>query len=429
MIKLYDAARDSEEILAQLSARRQEANADALQTVRNILSDVRARGDAALIEHTRRFDWPAAQADTIMVTRDEIMAAYAAVGAGLLQALRQSAKNIAAFHERQKREGFMDGPAGRRVGQLVRPLERVGVYVPGGHAAYPSSVLMNIIPARVAGVEQIVMTTPADGNGHIDALTLVAANEAGASEIYRVGGAQAIAALAYGTECIARVDKIVGPGNLYVALAKREVFGEVGIDMIAGPSEILVMADAFADPDFVAADMLSQAEHDPLSAAFLVTDSRKLAEAVQKRLYAQLEQLPRRRIARQSIEDQGGIIIADNLMDAMDLVNAIAPEHLELMVERPGVLLGKVKNAGSIFLGYYSPEALGDYYAGPNHVLPTGGTARFASPLSVDDFIKKMGLIFYSQEELEKASAQIAEFANAEGLGAHANSVSIRFSK
>lgn len=427
MIQISDATKDAKAIIKKLMARSEETNQAALNAVREIIAAVKARGDAALIEYTRKFDYAQSSIETLRVTKAEIDEAYKHVDAELLSSLRACASSIEAFHIKQKRDGFMARSAGRKVGQLVRPLKRVGVYVPGGRAAYPSSVLMNIIPAKVAGVKDIVMVSPTDSSGKLPPLTLVAANEAGATEIYRAGGAQAVAALAYGTQTIPRVDKIVGPGNIYVALAKREVFGAVGIDMVAGPSEILVIADSRANPAFAAADMLSQAEHDPLAAAFLVTDSFKLAEEVRTELYAQLENLDRKDIASRSLEEQSGIIIASDLNQAAELANAIAPEHLELMVENPEALLEIIENAGSVFLGDYSPESLGDYYAGPNHVLPTGSTSRFASPLSVDDFIKKLGVIHYSRDALEEVHMHIERFALAEGLGAHANSVAIRF--
>lgn len=429
MIRIYDGRSDLAAVLDQLTRRNKGADETILCEVRSILKDVKERGDEALVALTQRFDWPEATAKGLLVGQDEIDAAYSKIAPELLSSLRESAKNISEFHELQRREGFMTGPAGRRTGQIVRPLKRVGVYVPGGRAAYPSSVLMNVIPAKVAGVEQIIMVTPADRAGKVPPLTLVAANEAGVSKVYRVGGAQAVAALAYGTESIDRVDKIVGPGNIYVALAKREVFGTVGIDMLAGPSEVLIIADARANPAFVAADMLSQAEHDPLAAAICVTTDPSLAGRVQTELALQTLDQPRRKIIEQSLENQGAIVIAKDLTDAVDIANAIAPEHLELMVENPGALLERIENAGSVFLGDFSPEPLGDYYAGPNHILPTSGTARFASPLSVDDFIKKMGVILYSRDALASAARDIMRFAAAEGLGAHARSVGIRFEK
>lgn len=429
MIRVYDGRNDIGAVLEQLTRRNQDVEQTVLSEVRSILKDVKELGDDALAALTRRFDWPDAIPEKLPVGQDEIDAAYSMIAPELLHSLRESAKSIAKFHELQRREGYITGPAGSRVGQIVRPLRRVGVYVPGGRAAYPSSVLMNAIPAKVAGVREIVMVTPSDRGGKVPPLTLVAANEAGVTQVYRVGGAQAIAALAYGTQSIPKVDKIVGPGNIYVALAKREVFGVVGIDMVAGPSEVLIIADGRANPAFVAADMLSQAEHDPLAAAICVTTDPLLASRVQSELSLQTLSQPRRRIIEQSLEGQGAIAIVKSIEDALRLANAIAPEHLELMVENPGALLDRVENAGSVFLGDYSPEPLGDYYAGPNHVLPTSGTARFASPLSVDDFIKKMGMIFYSRDALASSARDIMRFATAEGLGAHARSVGIRFEK
>lgn len=428
MIRFYDLRMDRQTIMEQLEGRMTGGDEQTLVTVRSILADVKERGDDALVEYTCRFDWPTATRAGLAVPVDEIQAAYADVEPELLATIRESAKNIEEFHKQQLREGYMIGEAGRRTGQLIRPLQRVGVYVPGGRAAYPSSVLMNVIPAKVAGVKEIVMTTPAGQDGKIPPLVLVAANEAGVTEVHRVGGAQAIGALAYGTDSIRRVDKIVGPGNIYVALAKREVYGTVGIDMIAGPSEILVIADKRANPKFIAADMLSQAEHDPMSSAFLITDSTEIVTAVKKEIYIQLGRFAKRDIIEQSLNDRGGIILAPNMDEAVALANEIAPEHLEIMTARPAAMLEHIHNAGSVFLGDYSPEPLGDYYAGPNHVLPTAGSARFFSPLSVDDFIKRMGVIMYSKDELGAAARDITRFAKAEGLGAHANAIGMRFS-
>ena len=400
-----------------------------LNTVQRIVGDVRTRGDEALFQYTEAFDGVRLDAMTVRVTQDEIDAAYAAVPDDLLAALRRAKENILNYHRKQLRGTWLDIRPGRSLGQLVRPLGRVGVYVPGGTAAYPSTVLMNVIPARVAGVPEIVMVTPPGPGGSLPPLTLAAAAEAGVNSIFRVGGAQAVAALAFGTQTIPRVDKITGPGNVYVALAKRTVFGTVGIDMIAGPSEVVVIADASANARFVAADMLSQAEHDALASAMLVTDCEALANAVCAELEAQLIKLPRETTARASIDQNGAVFLVEDMRRAMELANRIAPEHLELAVGDPHALLGFVENAGAVFLGHYSPEPLGDYFAGPNHVLPTSGTARFSSPLGVDQFVKSTSIIDYSREALEGAWRDIDALARAEGLDAHARAVRIRFER
>lgn len=400
------------------------------QAVKEIIDGVRAEGDAAVRRYTERFD--KSKVESFRLTEEEIQAAYAEVEPEFVQAIRDAAVNIRAFHEKQKRETWMDLKAdGTMLGQVVRPLKRVGLYVPGGKAAYPSSVLMNAIPALVAGVPEIAMVTPPATAGveGVNPYILVAAAEAGVKEIYRVGGAQAVAALAYGTESIPAVDKIVGPGNIYVALAKRYVFGVVDIDSIAGPSEIIVLADDSADPAYVAADLLSQAEHDEMASAVLVTPSQQLAEAVQAELASQVAVLPRREIAEQSLRDYGAILTVADLEEGIDVVNKMAPEHLEVMVREPFQYLGKIENAGAIFLGPYSSESVGDYFAGPNHVLPTNGTARFSSALSVDDFIKKSSVIYYSKEALLRDAPQIAALAKFEGLQAHARAVEIRVEK
>ena len=393
--------------------------------VEAILADVRARGDAALRDYTRRFD--GAELERLEVTADELAEGAAAAGPALLETLRAAAANIEAFHRRQKHEDFIvtDQP-GVLLGQKYTPVERAGVYVPGGTAAYPSTVLMDVIPARVAGVPEIVMATPAGRDGKVAPAILAAAQVAGVSRIFKVGGAQAVAALAYGTESVPAVDKIVGPGNIYVATAKRMVYGKVGIDMIAGPSEILVLADGGCNPAWVAADLLSQAEHDRLASAVLVTDSETLARAVQAEVERQLPLLPRAEIARASIETGGKIILCQSLAQAVAVCNTIAPEHLEVCVEDPFALLPEIRNAGSIFLGRCVPEALGDYFAGPNHTLPTSGTARFSSPLGVDDFLKRSSFIYYTREALGRVGGRVAAFAEAEGLHAHARSVTIR---
>ncbi len=427
MIAVFDARSDKDAVLERLESRAQEVDERVVSTVREIIKNVRDEGDEALLSYSRQFDWPNMGVNDIVVGEDEISAAYSMVEGKVLKALRIAVKNIRTYHEQQLREGFMIGERGKRTGQIVRPLNRVGVYVPGGLAAYPSSVLMNIIPARVAGVKEIIMVTPPDKEGAIEPLTLVAANEAGATKVLRIGGAQAVAALAYGTKRIPKVDKITGPGNTYVATAKREVFGTVGIDMIAGPSEILIVADASADPRFIAADMLSQAEHDPLAAAFLVTDSESLSDAVQLELAAQLDKLPRKDIADVSISKQSGIVITRSIDESIEFANIIAPEHLELMIEKPAAYMAKIENAGAVFMGAYSPEPLGDYIAGPNHVLPTNGTARFSSPLGVDDFVKRTSVIFYSKDGLREVHKDITSIANIERLTAHAHAIDIRF--
>lgn len=404
--------------------------AEQNETVKQIIADVIAEQDAAVIRYTEQFD--GVKVTSLKVGAEEIEAAYGKVDEAFLTAMRQAISNIRQFHERQKRNAWMDLQAdGSLVGQVVRPLARVGVYVPGGTAAYPSSVLMNVIPAQVAGVPNIAMVTPAavKGAAAIDPGILVAASELGITEIYRAGGAQAIAALAYGTPTIPAVDKICGPGNIYVALAKRYVYGVVDIDSIAGPTDIAILADGHADPDYVAADLLSQAEHDELATAILVTDSDELAVAVQEAVKRQLETLPRREIAAASINGQGAIVKVDSLEEGVGVVNRLAPEHLEILTEQPWDYLGKIHNAGAIFLGEYSSEPVGDYYAGPNHVLPTNGTARFSSPLNVDDFIKKTSVIYYSKEALLANGANIMTLARAEGFEAHARAIQIRLDK
>ena len=399
------------------------ANVEA--AVEDIIAAVRARGDQAVLEFTQRFD--GVRPEPMLVSRQEVEEAFAAVEPEFLAVLEQAAQNIRAFHSRQVRNSFViaDRP-GIVLGQKVTPIEKVGIYVPGGTAAYPSTVLMDTIPAKIAGCPRIVMVTPPGKDGKLNPAILAAAKIAGVDAVYKVGGAQAIAALAYGTETIPRVDKIVGPGNAFVAEAKKQVFGRVSIDMIAGPSEILVIADGKSDPAHVAADMLSQAEHDKLASAVLVTDSAALAEAVSAELERQLPRISRQDIARASIDNCGKIIVADSLMDGIAIANEIAPEHLELMVDDPFAYLDAVKNAGSIFLGRSCPEALGDYFAGPNHTLPTSGTARFSSPLSVDDFVKKSQFTYYTADALSRAADSIARFAEKEGLQAHGKSVLIR---
>ena len=398
------------------------------ETVQSIVDQVKAKGDEALFAITKEFDKAEVSAETVRVGEEEIEEAYRQVKPELLEVMKRSLENIRSYHEKQKRNSWFDArPDGTILGQKVTPLASAGVYVPGGKAAYPSSVLMNIIPAQVAGVERIVMVTPPGKDGRVNPVTLTAAHLAGATEVYRVGGAQAVAALAFGTQSIPRVDKIVGPGNIFVALAKKAVYGHVSIDSIAGPSEILVIADGGANPRYVAADLLSQAEHDELASAILVTDSRELAQAVSAEVDGFLKVLSRREIIEKSLENYGYILVVDSMEQAVEAANAIAPEHLEIVTANPFALMTKIRNAGAIFLGEYSSEPLGDYYAGPNHILPTNGTARFFSPLSVDDFVKKSSIIYYSREALAAAHGDIEAFAEAEGLTAHANSIKVRF--
>lgn len=396
--------------------------------VAQILEEVREKGDEALFAYTERFDGAKLSGETVLVTEEEIREAYQEVPDQLVAVIRRALKNIEEYHAKQKQYSWFDSkPDGTILGQKVMPLKRVGVYVPGGKAAYPSSVLMNILPAKVAGVEEILMVTPPGKDGKVTPTTLVAAHEAGATAIYKVGGAQAVAALAYGTESIPKVDKIVGPGNIYVALAKKAVYGHVSIDAIAGPSEILVIADETADPRYVAADLLSQAEHDELASAILVTTSQELAEAVSREVDQFLTVLSRAEIIRKSLDNYGYILVADTMDEALEIANEIASEHLEIQTRNPYEVMTKIRNAGAIFLGPYASEPLGDYFAGPNHVLPTNGTAKFFSPLSVDDFIKKSSIIAYSREALQAVHEDVETFAKAEGLTAHANSIHVRF--
>jgi histidinol dehydrogenase len=398
---------------------------DQQDVVKKIIAEIRTRGDEALREYTEKFD--RVNLSSFSVTDKEIEAAYQQIDQRFISIVQEAAENIRAFHEKQLRPSWMTTEEnGTVLGQKITPLDSVGVYVPGGTAAYPSSVLMNVIPAKVAGVKRIVMVSPPDDQGQLPAAVLVAAKEAGVEEIYKVGGAQAIAALAYGTESIRSVDKITGPGNIFVALAKREVFGDVDIDMIAGPSEIAILADDTAKADELAADLLSQAEHDPRACSVLVTPSFTLAEAVAIEVEKQLELLPRKDIAARSIADYGAIYVTADMDEAVETVNQLAPEHLEVITENAIELLGKIRHAGAIFIGRYSSEPVGDYFAGPNHVLPTNGTARFSSPLNVDDFQKKSSVIIYSEKALTENGAKIAEFARMEGLEAHARAVEIR---
>jgi len=412
--------------------KRSPNNYDAYTDVVNeIVNNVKNGGDAAVFDYTSRFDKAEINAENIVVTKEEIEEAYKIVGeSGLVDIIKRAAENIRVFHEKQRQYSWFDSkPDGSILGQKVTPLYRVGVYVPGGKAAYPSSVLMNIVPAKVAGVPNIIMVTPPGADGKVNPGTLVAADIAGVDVIYKVGGAQAVAALAFGTESIPKVDKIVGPGNIYVALAKKAVYGFVSIDSIAGPSEILVLADETANPRYVAADLLSQAEHDELASAILITTSEELANKVSEEVDKFVAELSRKDILQKSLDNYGYILIAENMEDAIDATNEIASEHLEIVTKDPFNTMTKVRNAGAMFLGEYSSEPLGDYFAGPNHVLPTNGTAKFFSPLSVDDFIKKSSIISYSREALMPIHEDIIKFAEAERLTAHANSIKVRFEK
>ncbi len=429
-MKIFDG--QQKDILTELKRiinRGETTTEEIAITVKEIVDRVRREGDPAVLEYTEKFDKAKLSLRDIKVTPEEISDAYTRVEPGKVEALKLAARNIRAFHEKQKPGSWVSQEAdGVILGQMAKPLRSAGIYVPGGKACYPSSVLMNTIPARVAGVEQLVMCSPATG-GVLNPYILVAADIAGVSEIYKIGGAQAVAAMAYGTATIPKVDKIVGPGNIYVATAKRAVFGQVDIDMIAGPSEILVIADGSADPSFVASDLLSQAEHDELASSILVTTSRGLAEKVDAEVERQLANLKRKDIAAKALDRFGAIVIVASLSEAAEVSNAIAPEHLELAVEKPFELLGRIRNAGAIFMGHYTPEPVGDYIAGPNHVLPTGGTARFSSPLCTDDFMKRSSLIFYTKEGLEKVSEAVTQIADVEGLEAHGNTIKVRMSK
>lgn len=423
-------AETKKDLLKNLLKRSPSNFGNYAETVQGIVDDVRDNGDAALFSYTKKFDKADITAENVKVTQKEIDYAYTQVSPELLDVIRKAKKNIWEYHEKQKQYSWFDSkPNGTLLGQKVTALASVGVYVPGGKAVYPSSVLMNVMPAKVAGVEKIVMTTPCNAEGEVYATTLVAAKEAGVDEIYKAGGAQAIAALAYGTESVPKVDKIVGPGNIFVALAKRAVYGHVSIDSIAGPSEVMVLADETANSRYVAADLLSQAEHDEMASAILVTTSEELAEKVSVQVDKFIDELSRKEIMRKSIDNYGYILLADNMRDAIDAVNDIASEHLEIVTANPFDVMTRVKNAGAIFIGEYSSEPLGDYFAGPNHVLPTNGTAKFFSPLSVDDFIKKSSIIYYSREALEAVHTDIEAFAKAEQLTAHANSIAVRFEK
>lgn len=400
------------------------------KTVNEIIADVKERGDEALFAYTEKFDRAALTAETVEVTEEEVREAYQQIDPKLLDVIKKALVKIRDYHAMQKQNSWFDSKEnGTILGQKITPLQRVGVYVPGGKAVYPSSVLMNIMPAKVAGVEEIIMATPCNAEGKVNPAVLAAAKEAGADRVFKVGGAQAIAAMAFGTESIPKVDKIVGPGNIYVALAKKAVYGHVSIDSIAGPSEILVLADETANPRYVAADLLSQAEHDELASAILITTSRKLAEEVSAQVDAFVEQLSRKEIIQKSLDNFGYLLVAENMDEAIEAANAIASEHLEIVTKDAFEVMTKIRNAGAIFIGEYSCEPLGDYFAGPNHILPTNGTAKFFSPLSVDDFVKKSSIIYYSRPALEKIHTDIEQFAKSEQLTAHANSIAVRFEK
>lgn len=429
MIKIIDIRSGGKsDLFENLVKRSQVDTGDVQKRVEDIIGNIRKNGDKAIFEYTRLFDRVELDSGSIRVTRAEIEEAYKKVDIKLIQVIKKAKLNIESFHQKQKENSwFSPEDNGVILGQIFRPLEVVGVYVPGGTAPLPSSVLMNVIPAKVAGVERIVMATPPGKDGNINPAILVAANEAGADEIYKMGGAQAVAALAFGTESIPKVDKITGPGNIYVNMAKRMVYGYCDIDMFAGPSEIMVVADNTANPKYAAADLLSQAEHDVLAASILVTDSEDFAKEVQGEIERQTGYLSRKDIITKSIEDYGAVVIVNDMEEAVGIVNKIAPEHLELCVTDPFSMIGKVKNAGAIFLGHYASEPLGDYFAGPNHVLPTSGTARFFSPLNVGEFMKKSSVISYSRKALEGVKDDVIMFAEAEGLTAHANAIKVRF--
>ena len=428
-MRIVTLSKESRQNLLDSLLKRSPGNYGQYQdTVQEIVDRVKTKGDQALFELTRKFDWEGIDASNVKVTEAEVQEAYDTIDPQLVETIRKSLKNIREYHEKQKQYSWFDTtPEGTMLGQKVTPLASAGVYVPGGKAVYPSSVLMNIVPAKIAGVAHVVMCTPCNKEGKVNPAVLVAAKEAGADEVYKVGGAQAIAAMAFGTESIPKVDKITGPGNIFVALAKKAVSGFVSIDSIAGPSEILVLADETANPRYVAADLLSQAEHDEMASAILVTTSKELAEKVSEEVDAFVKILSRKEIISKSLDNYGYILVAETLEDAIETVDLIASEHLEIVAKNPFEVMMKVKHAGAIFLGEYSSEPLGDYFAGPNHILPTNGTARFFSPVSVDDFIKKSSIIYYSREALQRVHKDIEYFAKAEQLTAHANSIAVRF--
>lgn len=427
-MRILKLTKDSKQnILENLLKRSPNNYTEYESSVNEIINNVRENRDKAIFDYTKKFDKADIDASNIRVTKEEIQEAYDKVDEKLLAVIRKSLVNIKKYHEKQLQNSWFTSEDGIILGQKVTALEKAGVYVPGGKAVYPSSVLMNVLPAKVAGVDKIVMCTPPGADGKVYPSTLVAANEAGVDEIYKVGGAQAIAAMAFGTESVPKVDKIVGPGNIFVALAKKAVFGYVSIDSIAGPSEILVLADETSNPRYVAADLLSQAEHDEMASAILITTSKELAEKVSDEVEGFVKVLSRKEIIQKSLDNYGYILVADNMDDAIDAVNEIASEHMEIVTKDPFTVMTRIRNAGAIFIGEYSSEPLGDYFAGPNHVLPTNGTAKFFSALSVDDFIKKSSIISYSREALEKVHTDIEQFAQCEQLTAHANSIKVRF--
>lgn len=430
-MRIIKLTKETKEDILTTLLKRSPSNYGAYEAaVAEIVGNVREKGDEAVFAYTKQFDKFDLTAENIKVTKEEMKEAYQALDEGLIAVYRRSAENIRIFHEKQLRTSWFDSrPDGTILGQRMIPISRAGVYVPGGKAAYPSSVLMNVIPAKAAGVEQIIMTTPCNSEGKVNAGTLVAADIAGVDTIFKIGGAQAVAAMAFGTGLVPKVDKITGPGNIFVALAKKAVYGHVSIDSIAGPSEILILADDTANPRFVAADLLSQAEHDELASAILITTSAALAEAVSAEVEIFTEKLSRKAIINESLANYGYILLAESMEDAVDAANEIASEHLEILTKNPFDVMTRIKNAGAIFLGEYSSEPLGDYFAGPNHILPTNGTAKFFSPLNVDDFMKKTSIISYSKEALLKAHKDIEAFAESEGLTAHANSIKVRFER
>lgn len=430
-MRIVKLTKDTIEGILETMLKRSPSSYGEYETaVAEILDNVKTNGDSALFEYSKKFDRFDLNKDNIKVSREEIDMAYNEVSSELLEIIRKSKKNVLAYHEKQRQNSwFTSTENGTMLGQKITPLESAGVYVPGGKAAYPSSVIMNIIPAKVAGVKKIIMTTPCNSEGKVNPAVLVSANEAGADEIYKIGGAQAIGALAYGTESVKKVDKIVGPGNIYVALAKKAVYGYVNIDSVAGPSEILVIADESANPKYIAADLLSQAEHDELASAILITTSEELANKVSDEAETLVNELSRTEIIKKSLDNFGYILVADTMEDAIKTANEIAPEHLEIITKDAFDVMTRINNAGAIFIGQYSCEPLGDYFAGPNHVLPTNGTAKFFSPLSVDDFVKKSSIIYYSKEALSEIHKDVEEFAKAEQLTAHAKSMSVRFEK
>ena len=419
----YTQNNEQNELFSLLEGRAKASSADITVIIRNIIDDIRQNGDSALYNYCEKFD--KFRPESLVMTDAEIEKAASKLEPELYEILKEAAENILTYHEKQLSEGYEFESKGKTLGRIVRPLERVGVYVPGGTAAYPSTVLMNCIPARVAGVKEIILVTPPKADGLNPAIA-AAAKIAGVTKVIQIGGAQAVAALVYGTESVPRVDKIVGPGNMFVAEAKRQVFGLVDIDMIAGPSEVCIVADKTANPEYIAADLLSQLEHDKAASAVLITDSEELAKQVNIEIYPQLEALTRTEIASESLKSYSGILVTRDIKEAIEMANTVAPEHLEIVTENPFSLLEYVENAGSIFIGEYSPEPMGDYFAGTNHVLPTSGSARFSSPLSVDDFVKKMSYLSYSKDAFMRDADKVITFANAEGLGAHANSVRVR---